>query len=154
MDNQLLEEYAAFRPAWKAFAVYMFGVAVFWVGPVFNPQALGGPALGQLIGTLFLAFILIKRYTNIYRVGAQEVSLESTFPSRRSLSIPIKNIRRIDLRRGAIQRLLDVAHVHVFVEGQEEAALKLFGVPRPTAFRQLLIELGAEDRRVTGAWRR
>lgn len=154
MDQEQLERYSAFRPAWKAFSVYFFGVAIFWIGPTVNPQALGGPALGQLIGTLFLAFILIKRFTNVYRLDDQEISLETTFPSKRNESVPIKSIRRIDLRRGAIQRLLDVAHVHIFVEGREEAAMKLFGVPKPASFRQLLLDLGAEDQRVTGAWRR
>lgn len=153
MNTEQLASYAAFRPAWKAFAVYIFGVAVFWIGPIFNPEALGGPALGELIGTLFLAFILIKRFTNMYRLDAREITWETTFPSRRTEVHQIVTITRIDLRRGAIQRLLGVAHVHLYVEGREGPAIRIFGVPDPLAFRQLLLDLGAKDAPASGAWR-
>lgn len=155
MTNDPQQAYASFRPAWRAFAVYFFGVAVFWLGPIINPEAPIGPGLSQLLGTLFAAFILIKRFTCLYQVGQGTINLETTFPARKSLSVPVAQIRRIDLRRGAIQRLLDVAHVHIYVEGQEGAALKLFGVPKPLLFRQVLLDMGAQDQqRVTGAWRR
>lgn len=154
MDPASLEEYAQFRPAWPAFAVYFFGVVVFTAGPQINPNTHISPALGQLIGSLFLAFILVKRFCNLYRVGPAAVSLESTFPRRGLKEVPVEQIRRIDLRRGITQRLLGVAHVHLYVEGQEAPALKLFGVPRPERFRQLLLDLGAQDQQVLGAWRR
>jgi membrane protein YdbS with pleckstrin-like domain len=149
-----LEQYAEFRPAWPAFAVYFFGVAVFMIGPQINPDTHISPALGQLIASLFLAFILIKRFSSLYRVDAEGVTLESTFPSRRQVQTPLAQIRRIDLRRGLSQRLLGVAHVHLYVEGRPDPALKLFGVPQPERFRQLLLDLGARDEQVLGAWRR
>lgn len=154
MDPASLEEYAEFRPAWQAFAVYLFGVVVFTAGPQLNPNTHISPALGQLIGSLFLAFILIKRFGNLYRVGPEGVSVETTFPRRGQKEAPVERIRRIDLRRGISQRLLGVAHVHIYLEGQETPALKLFGVPRPERFRQLLLDLGAQDQPVLGAWRR
>jgi hypothetical protein len=153
MNTERLAIYAAFHPAWKAFAVYFFGGAIFWIGPIFNPQTLGGPALGELIGTLFLAFILIKRFTNIYRLDAREITWETTFPFRCTEDHAIVTIIRIDLRRGVLQRLLGVAHIHLFVEGRDGPAIRLFGVSDPQAFRQLLLDLGAKDTTVKGAWR-
>lgn len=154
MDPESLEKYAEFRPAWPAFAVYLLGVVVFTAGPQLNPNTHISPALGQLIGSLFLAFILVKRFSSLYRVGPQGVSVETTFPRRGLRQVPVERIRRIDLRRGISQRLLGVAHVHIYAEGEEKPSLKLFGVPRPERFRQLLLDLGAQDQAVVGAWRR
>ncbi len=154
MNPADLEEFAAFRPAWPAFAVYFFGVLVFTAGPQLNPNTHISPALGQLIASLFLAFILIKRFANLYRVGPQGLTHESTFPGRHQEHVTMEQIRRIDLRRGISQRLLGVAHVHIYVEGKEAPALKIFGVPRPESFRRLLLDLGARDDQVLGAWRR
>lgn len=154
MKPEDLQAYAEFRPAWQSFAVYLLGVVIFMVGPQVNPETYVSPALGQLIGTLFLAFILVKRFSNIYRLDTQHLHHESTFPRRSQESLPIAEISRIDLRRGITQRLLGVAHVHIYLQGQGQPALKLFGVPNPDRFRQLLIELGASDERVVGAWRR
>jgi uncharacterized membrane protein YdbT with pleckstrin-like domain len=149
-----LEHYAEFRPSWPAFAVYLLGVVIFTAGPQINPDTHISPALGQLLSSLFLAFILIKRFGNLYLVEPKGVTVESTFPKRRQIQAPMEKIRRIDLRRGLSQRLLGVAHVHIYLEGQEEPALKLFGVPQPERFRQLLLDLGAKDEQVLGAWRR
>ncbi|MFH1034632.1 MAG: PH domain-containing protein [Pseudomonadota bacterium] len=154
MNPEDLEQYAEFRPSWPAFVVYFFGVAVFMIGPQINPDTQISPALGQLIASLFLAFILIKRFGNLYRVDTKEVSLESTFPSRHQERIPLASIRRIDLRRGISQRLLGVAHVHLYVDDRPDPALRLFGVAQPERFRQLLLDLGARDEQVLGAWRR
>jgi uncharacterized membrane protein YdbT with pleckstrin-like domain len=154
MNPADLKQYAQFRPSWPAFAVYFFGVLVFTIGPQINPDTQVSPALGQLIASLFLAFILIKRYGSLYMVGTKAVTLESTFPSRRQVEAPIDQIGRIDLRRGMSQRLLGVAHVHIYLAGQPDPVLKLFGVPQPERFRQLLLDLGAKDEQVLGAWRR
>jgi uncharacterized membrane protein YdbT with pleckstrin-like domain len=154
MNPADLERFSDFRPAWPAFAVYFFGVLVFLAGPMVNPEAVVSPALGQLLASLFLAFILIRRLGSRYRVQAEQVVAEISLPARKTSRAAIAEIRRIDLRRGLTQRLLGVAHVHLYVEGQEEPAVRLFGVPRPEAFRQLLLDLGARDERVYGAWRK
>ena len=127
MNQQDLEFFGDFRPAWKAFAVYFFGVFIFLVGPILNPQALISPALGQLLASLFLAFILIKRLGCRYRVDPATVTTELTLPTRQVKTAPIAAIRRIDLRRGASQRLLGVAHVHLYLEGSEAPAVKQIG---------------------------
>jgi hypothetical protein len=44
--------------------------------------------------------------------------------------------------------------VHIYVKGKEDPAIKLFGVPDPVLFRNLLKDLSASDEQVTGAWRR
>lgn len=154
MASEKLARYLAFKPAWKSFSVYIFGALIFFVGPFINPDAPIRPALSELIGTCFLAFVLVKRYTNLYRMNSEKLVHEYTFPKRDKREVEIKDIRRIDLRRGLTQRALGVAHVHVYVQGKEDPAIKLFGVPDPVKFRDLLLELGASDERVTGAWRR
>jgi uncharacterized membrane protein YdbT with pleckstrin-like domain len=154
MDADKLARYLEFHPAWKSFSVYIFGAVIFFAGPFVNPNAPISPALADLIGTCFLAFVLVWRFTNLYRLSGDKLSHEFSFPKRGKKEVDIKDIRRIDLRRGLTQRALGVAHVHVYVQGKEEPAIKLFGVADPVAFRDLLVELGAGDERVSGAWRR
>lgn len=153
MDTKLLARYLEFRPAWPAFAVYIFGAALFLLGPMINPQAPIRPALSQLLGTCFVAFILLKRFTSLYRIEGGRIVAETSFPTRQIREAVIEEITRIDLRRGITQRLMGVAHVHLYTGQGSDPAVKLFGVPRPDEFRRLLLEMGASDQRVTGAWR-
>lgn len=154
MSEAGTQSHIEFRPAWKAFGVYWFGALLFAVGPLVNPEAIIRPALSELLCTCLLAFIFLKRYTSLYQLSAGQVVAQSSFPSYRRREADIGQIVRIDLRRGLIQRLLGVAHVHIYLEDQAEPAVKLFGVDNPDRFRTLLLEMGARDQRVTGAWRR
>lgn len=154
MEAGRLEQYLEFRPAWHSFAVYMLGAVIFFFGPMVNPEAPISPALSDLLATCFLAFIIIKRFTSLYSVMGGEVTALSSFPKQKKQSAEISEINRIDLRRGLTQRMLGVAHVHLYVRGNEDPAVKLFGVPQPDEFRRALLDLGASDQRVTGAWRK
>ena len=145
--------YRAFRPSWQAFGVYYFGVFIFLAGPQINPDTFISPALGQLLATILAGFILVTRFTRVYRVSDDEVEVEKTFPSHHTESVEIKQIRRIDLRRGMSQRFLGVAHVYIYLEGQEATSLKLFGVPKPEKLKQILLDRGAGNERVYGAFR-
>lgn len=154
MDKNLLAKYISFRPAWKAFGPYYLGVLIFAIGPQVNPDAQISPALSQLIATCFLAFILIKRFTNHYRIESGELIWLRSFPGSHEGRAKIENITRIDLRRGILQRMMGVAHVHVYVDQGADPVVKLFGVAEPDKFKALLMEMGAGDTPVYGAWRR
>ncbi len=154
MRESEMGQFASFHPAWKSFAVYFLGVLIFALGPELNPDALVGPGLSRIIALGFLAFILYKRLGSLYKIDAARITALTSLPPAGEISLAIADIRRIDLRRGVTQRLLGVAHVHLYVEGQAEPAMKLFGVPNPQEFQRLLVSLGAGDARVTGAWRR
>jgi uncharacterized membrane protein YdbT with pleckstrin-like domain len=153
-ESFIAEKYKSFRPAWKSFSVYILAAALFWFGPAFNPDSVITPDMGKLIGSLFLAFIVIKRFTNQYFLDNGVLQVSSTFPKKSEANLAVERIRRIDLRRGITQRALGVAHIHIYEDARGEPALKLFGVANPAAFRELLLELGASDERVTGAWRK
>ncbi|ADK86503.1 hypothetical protein Deba_3150 [Desulfarculus baarsii DSM 2075] len=154
MDQTASRQFSAFRPSWQGFGVYFLGVIVLGGGPLINPDTHISPALGQLLATCFLAFILIKRFTTLYQVTADELTAQSSFPKNRLDRAPIARITRIDLRRAIIQRLLGVAHVHVYIDGEQTPAVKLFGVAQPQKLKQLLLDLGASDTPVYGAFRR
>lgn len=145
--------YAIFRPAWSAFAVYFLGAAIFLTGPQVNPQAFIGPKLGLLLGLAFLAFIFIKRYSVQYKVDLSEITVTSALPWGSDSQAVIKEITRIDLRRSLVHRLLDVAHIHIYINGQDSPQVRLFGVPEPFELKNLLLDRGARDQIVTGAWR-
>ena len=153
-DHTDLEDYSVFRPAWRSFGVYFFGAALFLAGPMVNPQAAIRPSLSHLLATLCLAYILLRRFCHLYRIEGGRLTVLSKFPGSQKNSVSMEKITRIDLRRGLSQRLLGVAHVYIYVEDKTEPALKLFGVPNPYDFKRLLLKLGADDKAVTGAWRR
>jgi membrane protein YdbS with pleckstrin-like domain len=146
--------YASFRPNWRSLTVYMLGVIIFVVGPQINPQAALSPALSYVVAAVFLGFLLVRRMGQHYSVSEQAVEVTVSLPTAGRAGAPIPSIRRIDLRRGVTQRLLGVAHVFIYVDDKPEPALRLYGVPAPEAFRRLLLDLGARDEGVTGAWRR
>lgn len=142
-----------FRPAWQGFVVWIIGALIFIIGPQVSVQSKISPALSNLIASLFLAFVIVKRYGSLYRVSARQVVAEVSFPLRRTSRAAIGEIRRIDLRRGIVQRLAGVAHVWLYVQGQDQPAVKLFGVSRPEELRRLLLDLGASHQEVSGAFR-
>ncbi len=154
MSQEAAAFFRQFNPAWKAFGVYYIGVILFTVGPLINPEAPVSPALSNLLATCFAGFVIIKRFTSRYELDAQQVRAEVVFPLRRSMAADISRITRIDLRRGITQRLLGVAHVHIYTAEQPEPVVKLFGVPYPEVFKKILLARGASDTVVTGAWRR
>jgi len=143
-----------FRPAWQSFGVWYFGIFIFLVGPQVNPNTFISDAAGQLIATLLGAYVIITHFTRIYRVTQETVEVERSFPSHAKQTVAIGDITRVDLRRGMAQRLLGVAHVHLYAKGPEgEVVLRLNGVPQPSRFRQVLLDRGAGDERVYGAFR-
>lgn len=154
MDQAVAEKFRSFRPSWQSFGVYIFGAVVLGVGPMLNPTTYISPAVGQLLATLFIAFVLIKRMTNLYQVAPDSVLAATSFPKNKVDIVKIKDISRIDLRRAISQRVLGVAHVHIYVKGQETPVLKIFGVTEPAKFKQLLIDYGAGDKPVYGAFRK
>ncbi len=145
--------YRAFRPSWQSFGVYYFGIFIFLAGPQINPDTFISPALGQLLATVLIGFVLVTRFTRVYRVSDEQVEVEKTFPSHYKEAVEINEIRRIDLRRGLSQRFLGVAHIYIYLEGKEAPSLKLFGVPKPDKLKQILLDRGASDERVYGAFR-
>jgi uncharacterized membrane protein YdbT with pleckstrin-like domain len=147
-------EYAEFRPAWQSFGVWYFGIFIFLAGPQINAETWISPALGQLLASLIAAYVVITRFTRMYRVSNDTLEVERTFPSHVKQEVRIGDITLVDLRRGMSQRLLGAAHVHVFAKGPEgEVELRLSGVPRPERFKRVLVERGASDQRVYGAFR-
>ena len=154
MAQSPIGRFLEFRPAWQSFGVWYFGIFIFLVGPQVNPHTFISEAAGQLIATLLGAYVIITRFTRIYRVTQDTVEVERSFPSHVKQSVAISDITRVDLRRGITQRLLGVAHVHIHAKGPEgEVVLRLNGVPQPTRFRQVLLDRGASDQRVYGAFR-
>lgn len=147
-------EFAEFRPSWQSFGVWYFGIFIFLAGPQINPETWVSAALGQLIASIIAAYVIIVRFTRIYRVMPDTLEVERTFPSHVKSVVKISDIVRVDVRRGMAQRALGVAHVYVYAKGPEgELVLRLHGVPRPARFKQVLVDRGAGDQRVYGAFR-
>lgn len=154
MAQTPIGEFAEFRPSWQSFGVWYFGIFIFLAGPQINPETWVSDALGQLIATLIAAYVVIIRFTRMYRVTPETLEVERTFPSHVKQEVKIADITLVDLRRGMSQRLLGVAHVHVHAKGPDGGVvLRLHGVRNPARFKQVLVDRGAGDERVYGAFR-
>ena len=154
MAQTPIGEFAEFRPSWQSFGVWYFGIFIFLAGPQINPETWVSAALGQLIASLIAAYVVIIRFTRMYRVTPETLEVERTFPSHVKQEVKITDIKLIDLRRGITQRLLGVAHVHVHAKSPDGGVvLRLHGVPNPVRFKQVLVDRGAGDERVYGAFR-
>ncbi|MCF8033827.1 MAG: PH domain-containing protein [Desulfarculaceae bacterium] len=154
MAHTTIGRFMEFRPSWQSFGVWYFGIFLFLVGPLVNPDTFISEAAGQLIASLLAAYVIVTRFTRIYRVSQDTVEVERSFPSHLKQTAPIVNITRVDLRRGIAQRVMNVAHVHLHVKSPEgEQVLRLSGVPSPDRFRRVLLDRGAGDERVYGAFR-
>ena len=154
MSQTPIGRFLEFRPAWQSFGVWYFGIFIFLVGPRVNPDTFISEGMGEFIATLMGAYVFITRFTRMYRVSQKRVEVERSFPSHKKQSVAIADITRVDVRRGMVQRLLNVAHVHLHAKGpQGEEMLRLSGVPQPAQFKKILLERGAGDERVYGAFR-
>ena len=155
IDNQLssrVGKYASFRPAWPSFTVYLLGAFIFFTGPQYNPEALIGFWPGLILGIGFASFTIFKRFTVLYSLSSTELQKISYLPGGLT-KINVEQISRIDLHRGLLHRILDVAHIHIYVDNQDAPAMRLFGVSEPGKFKETLLGMGAKDHIKRGAWR-
>lgn len=142
-----------FRPAWRSFVVFWVAALLLTVGPLVNPRAAIKWPVGIPISVGCVAVAVGLRYTRRYRLSGDRVEAEFSLTGTAPQHAEIKDITRVDVRRGVIHRLLGMAHVHLHTRAADGVAVRMFGVLHPLDFKQYLLEQGASDDEATGMWR-
>ena len=98
---------------------------------------LGGIGLLMVIGV----FLTWRRFE--YRVGVNEIRIDSGILSRTHRSIPFDRIQDVDITQGPLARLLGLARVKFETGGsagnnQDDGALTAIALPRAEALRDLV----------------
>ncbi len=142
-----------FRPAWRSFVVFWAAAFLLTVGPLANPRAAIKWPVGIPISAGCVVAAVVLRYTRRYRLTGDRVEAEFSLLGTEPQHAEIKDIIRIDVRRGVIHRLLGMAHVHLHTRAADGVAVRMFGVLHPLDLKEYLLQQGASDDQATGMWR-
>ena len=130
---------------------------VIWINRIDNPRQALSPAAEQqalgivvavfALGTLLLALQgLLSPLGAHYRVGATELTLQRGLLWRRTTTVPLTAITRIETSSGPLLRLFGLADLHVYASppsGQgvrEWPTVCLRGLPEAEDARRFLLE--------------
>ena len=100
-----------------------------------------------LMAVISVAGLLVRWLTLEYRVGADQIRIDTGFFHRISRAIPFERIQDVDIVQGPVQRLLGLAQVRFetggSAGGKEEGVLHTVSLVRAEALRARVRELRA-----------
>lgn len=100
-----------------------------------------------LMAAISFAGLLVRWLTLEYRVGADQIRIDTGFLHRKSRAIPFERIQDVDIVQGPLQRLLGLAQVRFetggSAGGQEEGVLHTVSLDRAQALRARVREIRA-----------
>jgi membrane protein YdbS with pleckstrin-like domain len=110
-------------PSWKAwFWQYVLAVIL-------------APAV---VGLIWLVVLQLRRRATHYRISTRTIDVESGVFSRRIESTQLWRVRDLQFNQSFMDRLLGVAHIHVYAHDQVNPSIYLDGLPGSRAvFDQL-----------------
>ncbi|MCL4500337.1 MAG: PH domain-containing protein [Deltaproteobacteria bacterium] len=124
------------KPCARAFFVYYVAIAIFLLGPRFNPevQIFGlfnfSVALGTILGLLVIAAVIYLKFGREYRITPKGLITVWRWPSPRQQEIAWVNLGDVLLRRGLIQTILHVGNLMI----QDKSGgpqMFWYGLPNP-----------------------
>jgi hypothetical protein len=105
------------KPCGRAFFVYYVAIAIFLLGPRFNPdvQIFGmfhfSVAVGTILGLVVIAMVIYLKMGREYRITSRGLMVVWLWPSPRRQEITWANLGDVLLRRGLIQTILRVGNL-------------------------------------------
>ncbi len=123
------------RPCHRAFFVYYVAMAIFFFGPLINPEVGLSPRLGFVLG-LMVAAAVAYQWTQEYRLTEKGLSKIRRWPARRQ-EIAWENVGEIQVRRGFTQTMLRVGNVSI----QDKSGGPLmfwFGLSNPKEVKEII----------------
>jgi hypothetical protein len=128
-------------PCARAFFVYYVAMAIFLLGPRFNPnvRVFGlfdfSVALGTVLGLLVLGLVVYMKFGREYRITSRGVMTVWRWPSPRQQEITWANLAEVQVRRGLTQTILRVGNIFL----QDKAGgpnMLWFGLPNPKEIKE------------------
>jgi hypothetical protein len=123
------------RPCGRAFFVYYVAMALFFFGPLINPEVGLSPRLGFVLG-LIVAAAVVYQGTQEYHLTEKGLSKVWRWPER-CQEIPWENVGEIRVRRGFTQTLLRVGNLSI----QDKSGgpqMFWFGLSNPKEVKEII----------------
>jgi len=123
-------------PCSRAFFVYYVAIAIFLLGPRFNPDVwLFGVfhfsvAVGTVLGLIVLALVIYLKMGREYRITPRGVLMLWRWPSPRQQEITWQNLGEVLVRRGLTQSILRVGNL-IIQDKSGGPDMFWFGLPNP-----------------------
>jgi len=125
------------QPAWSSYFVFYAAILIFGLGPLINPEVALNQSLGLIIAILLLFFVVFRRNTTHYRITKEEAIRETTFASQVfKKSLPLESMAGLEVRRGAIHRLLGIGHLQFRSQEGTQPDLWWYGIADPFAVKK------------------
>ncbi|MDI6852201.1 MAG: hypothetical protein QME75_01170 [Deltaproteobacteria bacterium] len=134
-STEIYLEARIWRPTPRAFFVYYVAMAVFFLGPLINPELGLPPWLGFILGVI-VAGAVIYQWNQEYHLTDQGLSKVWRWPDRRQ-DMAWKDIGEIQVTRGFTQTMLRVGNVRILPRG-EGPEMFWFGLPNPKEVKDLI----------------
>lgn len=125
------------QPAWRSYFVFYVAILIFGIGPIINPEVGISKPFGFLLAILIIFFVLVRKKTTLYRITAEEVLRETGWAGLVSKkSLPLREVAGLEVRRGAVHRLLKIGQIQFRSHNPSQPDLWWFGVDDPFAVKK------------------
>ncbi len=120
------------QPAWRSYFVFYTAILIFGIGPSINPEVGISKAFGLIVSIFLILFVIFRRKTTFYRITKEDVHRETGFAGQvMRKSLPIEGITGIEVRRGAVHRLLRIGHLQFQSGNPGQPDLWWYGIDDP-----------------------
>jgi hypothetical protein len=123
------------RPCARAFFVYYVAMAIFFFGPLINPEAWLSPRWGLILGLMVMAAVAYQ-WNQEYHITQEGLSKIWRWPQRRH-DIPWESVGEVVVRRGLTQTLLRVGNVFI-KDNTGGPAMFWFGLDDPKEVKDII----------------
>ncbi len=123
------------RPCGRGFFVYYVAMAIFFFGPLINPEAGLSPRLGFLLGLITVAAVIYK-WSQIYQVSEKGLSKVWRWPEKRQ-DLPWEQVGGIQVTRGFTQTMLRVGNLKIR-DNRGGPEMVWFGLAHPKEVKDII----------------
>ncbi len=135
LSTESFQAARVWRPTARAFFVYYVAMAVFFLGPLINPEAGIPPWLGFFLGVIVVAAVLYQ-WNQEYHLTDRGLSKVWRWPERRQ-DISWQDVGEIQVTRGFTQTMLRVGNIRILAKA-EGAEMFWFGLSNPKEVKDII----------------
>jgi membrane protein YdbS with pleckstrin-like domain len=134
-----------FRPAWRyqwatiasALLLFAAGAALYAAGQLYSFAKLAqyGVIAVAALGAYLIVLVVFQRYLWHYSLDSEHIESSYGLIARRVRAIRVRDLRNINVRQSAAQRLLGVGDVEFSSAAGDAVEVAFFGVPDPMGLK-------------------
>ncbi|MEW5721770.1 MAG: PH domain-containing protein [Thermodesulfobacteriota bacterium] len=134
---------ATFRPAWRSFWVFFFGLLLCGLGPFLRENSPLRPTTGLILAAVFL-IIILRRWSNVYTLTDRRLLVRGGLIARDTTGIYLADLAGVDTHQGFSTRLVGTGHLYVRSRIPDQESILIYGQPDHPALKERLERLAAE----------